>query len=127
MKIAILDDGIDQRHPFFDGRNFTMPAGFPKGVTAFTSAKVIVARSFPPASPKYEHASTPFDPLDSGHATHVAGIAAGDSGTNARGRILSGVAPAAYLGNYKVLTIPTASGSASMGTHPRSLLRSSPR
>jgi subtilisin family serine protease len=110
VKIAVLDDGIDARHPFFDPRGFTMPPGFPKGNTAFTSAKVIVARTFPPPSPRYEHAATPFDPLDSGHATHVAGIAAGDHGTNARGRTLSGVAPAAYLGNYKVLTIPTAAG-----------------
>src|SRR5581483_10381389 len=43
------------------------------------------------------------------HATHVAGIAAGDYTPGAlpnRGP-LSGVAPRAYLGNYKVLTVPT--------------------
>jgi subtilase family protein len=42
------------------------------------------------------------------HATHVAGIAAGDYDTTQRGgRPVSGVAPAAYIGNYKVLTVPT--------------------
>jgi hypothetical protein len=41
------------------------------------------------------------------HATHVAGIAAGNYRTLARGSRISGVAPKAYLGNYKVLTIPT--------------------
>src|SRR5205814_2382719 len=43
--------------------------------------------------------------------THVAGIAAGNSGvvadTIAGQPRLSGVAPRAYLGNYKVLTVPT--------------------
>ena len=37
----------------------------------------------------------------------VAGIAAGNYRTKARGRRISGVAPKAYLGNYKVLSIPT--------------------
>src|SRR4029079_2874337 len=42
-------------------------------------------------------------------ATHVAGIAAGDYDTTERnGRPVSGVAPSAYIGNYKVLTVPTA-------------------
>ena len=48
----------------------------------------------------------PFDPAESFHATHVAGIAAGDP-TVVAGQTISGVAPKAYLGNYKALTIPT--------------------
>ena len=31
VKIGILDDGLDQSHPFFYPAGFTMPAGFPKG------------------------------------------------------------------------------------------------
>ena len=54
MKIAIIDEGIDQRHPFFSPAGYTMPAGFPKGQTAYTTAKVIVARAFPPARPDVE-------------------------------------------------------------------------
>jgi subtilisin family serine protease len=107
MKIAIIDEGIDQTHPFFAPAGYTMPAGFPKGQTAYTSAKVIVARAFPPANPTWRHASKPFDPVHSSHGTHVAGIAAGNANTPAEGDRVSGVAPRAYLGNYKALTIPT--------------------
>ena len=107
MKIAIIDEGIDQTHPFFSPAGYTMPAGYPKGQTAYTNAKVIVARAFPPARPVWKHAAKPFDPEFSSHGTHVAGIAAGNANTVAEGSRISGVAPRAYLGNYKALTIPT--------------------
>ena len=107
MKIAIIDEGIDQTHPFFSPAGYTMPAGYPKGQTAYTTAKVIVARAFPPARPTWKHAAKPFDPEHSSHGTHVAGIAAGNANTLAEGVRISGVAPRAYLGNYKALTIPT--------------------
>jgi subtilisin family serine protease len=108
IKIGIIDDGVDQAHPFFSPAGFTMPAGFPKGNSVFTTAKVIVARAFPPPGATWKYASRPFDPAESEHATHVAGIAAGDYNTTQRGgRPVSGVAPAAYIGNYKVLTVPT--------------------
>ena len=107
MKIAIIDEGIDQTHPFFSPAGYTMPAGFPKGQTGYTTAKVIVARAFPPARPTWRNASRPFDPELSSHGTHVAGIAAGNANTLAEGVRISGVAPRAYLGNYKALTIPT--------------------
>ena len=80
MKIAIIDEGIDQTHPFFSPAGYTMPAGYPKGQTDYTTAKVIVARAFPPASPTWKNASKPFDPELSSHGTHVAGIAATSSG-----------------------------------------------
>ncbi|MHB1242826.1 MAG: S8 family peptidase [Gaiellaceae bacterium] len=107
MKIAIIDEGIDQTHPLFSPAGYTMPAGYPKGQAAYTTAKVIVARAFPPARPAWKHASKPFDPEYSSHGTHVAGIAAGNANTLAEGSRISGVAPRAYLGNYKALTIPT--------------------
>ncbi len=107
VKIGIIDDGIEVRHPFFAPAGYAFPPGFPKGQTAFTSAKVIVARAFAPPSPHWRYATRPFDPQWSEHGTHVAGIAAGNYRTSAGGRHLSGVAPKAYLGNYKVLTIPT--------------------
>ena len=107
IKIAIIDEGIDQTHPFFSPAGFTMPAGYPKGQTAYTTAKVIVARAFPPARPAWKHAGKPFDPEYSSHGTHVAGIAAGNANTVTDSGRISGVAPRAYLGNYKALTIPT--------------------
>jgi len=110
VKIGILDQGIDQTHPFFSPAGFTMPAGFPKGQRSYTTAKVIVARAFAPPFVAYRYAQLPFDPTQS-HGTHVAGIAAGDPQTTARvgGRNVSvnGIAPEAYLGNYKVLSVPT--------------------
>jgi subtilisin family serine protease len=109
IKIGILDDGVDQAHPFFNSAGFAYPQGFPKGQTAYTTPKVIVARAFAPARPAWRNAGKPFDSENSEHGTHVAGIAAGNRGVYpgaARGTI-SGIAPGAWIGNYKILTIPT--------------------
>ena len=81
-----------------------MPGGFPKGQLQYTNAKVIVARAFAPPTAKTRSARLAFDPDESGHGTHVAGIAAGNTGTRASGgRTVSGIAPRAYIGNYKAL------------------------
>ena len=97
MKIGIVDDGVDQAHPFFNPARFSMPAGFPKGQKGYTTAKVIAARSFAPPYRSDPGQGKPFDPQGSFHATHVAGIAAGDNGTPANGipgtPTLSGIAP----------------------------------
>jgi subtilisin family serine protease len=111
IKIGLVDDGIDQAHPYFNPSGYSYPAGFPKGNTAYTTPKVIVARAFPSPSTHWKYAAKPFDPAFSFHATHVAGIAAGDHDTPTapdHGSPISGVAPKAYLGNYKALTVPTA-------------------
>jgi hypothetical protein len=83
---------------------------------------VIVARSFPPPAPKARFAERPLDPDQSEHGTHVAGIAAGNSGTPAGlgggNIVVSGVAPKAHLGNYRVLTIPTAANVGLDGNSP---------
>ena len=118
IKIGIIDDGVDQRHPFFDPAGYTMPEGFPKGQAAYTTAKVIVARAFAPPRATWKYAGRPFDPEESGHATHVAGIAAGNANTLANGLRISGIAPRAYIGNYKALTIPTDSGLGLNGNAP---------
>jgi subtilisin family serine protease len=111
MKIGIIDDGIDQTHPFFAPAGYAYPPGFPKGQTAYTTPKVIVARAFPPPHANHKNAGLPFDPGLSDHGIHVAGIAAGNNGTLTRmGFRLSGVAPRAYLGNYKALTMPSPFG-----------------
>ena len=118
IKIGIIDDGIDQTHPFFNPSTFTMPPGFPRGQIAYTTAKVIVARSFPPPGTSYAPARLAFDKGDSIHGTHVAGIAAGDANTPGPGVRLTGVAPRAYLGNYRALTIPTDAGVGLDGNAP---------
>ena len=110
VKIGIIDSGIDAGHPFFDPTGYAMPTGFPKGQDRFTTAKVIVARVFAPKSATVASARVAFSDDDSSHGTHVAGIAAGNADTPAGGgRRASGVAPRAYLGNYKVF-VETNSG-----------------
>jgi subtilisin family serine protease len=108
-KIGIIDSGIDPAHPFFAPAGYTMPAGFPKGQERFTSAKIIVARVFAPKSATALSVGVAYSDDDSSHGTHVAGIAAGNADTSALGRRISGVAPKAYLGNYKVF-VETDSG-----------------
>lgn len=97
MKIAILDTGIDITNPLFSDAGFTMPAGFPKtnnGSGALTNSKVIAAKSFlRPVSDAQDQ---------NGHGSNVAGIAAGSVTASPLGTI-AGVAPMAYLGNYRVL------------------------
>jgi minor extracellular serine protease Vpr len=112
IKIGVVDDGIDETNPFFNPSGYSYPPGFPKGNTAYTTAKVIVARAFPgPGSGP--GGQLPLDRQASFHGTHVAGIAAGNAGTTASpGRDhptvqnLSGVAPKAWLGNYRVFNVP---------------------
>jgi subtilisin family serine protease len=102
MKIGIIDSGVDPTHPFFDPTGYAMPPGFPKGQVRYTTSKIIVARAFAPpgADPS---ARVAYDPSDLSHGTHVAGIAGGNARTRAtQGRMVSGVAPRAYIGNYKV-------------------------
>ncbi len=69
VKIGIIDDGIDQGHPYFDPAGYVMPAGFPKGDRPFTTAKVIVARAFAPGQHRVSVRRTPLrsGPLVSRH------------------------------------------------------------
>jgi subtilisin family serine protease len=102
VKIGIIDTGVDQSHAFFDPTGYAMPAGFPKGQTRFTNAKVIVARAFAPPRAN-RNAERAVEGSLSDHGTHVAGIAAGNPRTRANAATVSGVAPRAYIGNYRAL------------------------
>ncbi|MBD3268121.1 S8 family serine peptidase, partial [bacterium] len=99
--IGIIDTGIDMSNPCFDDSNFVMPVGFPKGQTSYTNNKIIVARSFPPENGD-QGDKTPRD--REGHGTNVASVAAANFQVQSPLGKLSGIAPKAYLGNYKVFT-----------------------
>ena len=106
VKVGIIDSGIDQDHACFDD------LGDSDGPNNFTNNKVIVAKVFHMRARVMRY--TP-EAIDS-HGTHVAGTVACDYGTTAvvEGvtipHTISGVAPAALLGNYNVF--PGAEGSA---------------
>jgi minor extracellular serine protease Vpr len=128
IKVGVVDDGIDERNPFFAGSGQPVPAGFPKGNTDFTNEKVIVARAFPGPGSGAD-GRLPLDRRVSFHGTHVAGIIAGKENTTApdstviaeeqTARIcvrsaggciprvtgLSGMAPRAWIGNYRVFSV----------------------
>jgi uncharacterized protein (TIGR03437 family) len=102
VKIAIIDSGIDLTSPAFQDNSLAAPSGFPKGDTAYTNKKVIVARNYEsmfllPDDP------TPRD--RSGHGTALAMIAAGQT-SQAPLATITGVAPMAWLGNYKIFGSP---------------------
>ena len=109
IKIGIVDTGIDQNHPGFHDPTLTPPAGFPVGDPNYTNGKVIVARSYVTLDSDTDaQYSTPDDysPRDHiGHGTAIAMIAAGVQNTGPQATI-QGVAPKAFLGNYKVFGSP---------------------
>ncbi len=107
IKIAVIDSGIDIYNPMFDPAGFTFPAGYPKGETAFTTEKVIASRAYFRTGDPVNTDRDTEDPVDhGGHGSHCAGIAAGNINTTAdyNGSLIpvSGVAPGAWLMNYKV-------------------------
>lgn len=114
MRIAVLDSGIDIQHPSLVDPSLEMPSGFPKCdegyCDGYTSSKVIAARSFikTQAIPDDPTSSRPDDysPRDRvGHGTAVASLAAGMR-TDGPGGTVQGVAPKAFLGNYKIFGSP---------------------
>jgi subtilisin family serine protease len=114
IKVAIIDSGVYVTrdasgnyagNPCFSDAGYTMPAGYPKGDTRFTNNKVIVARAyFRPSDPPTAGNDTPIQgPGASPHGTHVGGTVACNANTPAGGELrLSGIAPAAYLMNYRI-------------------------
>ncbi|HEV2688880.1 MAG TPA: S8 family serine peptidase, partial [Bryobacteraceae bacterium] len=102
------------------------PAGFPvcnvANCAAFTNNKVIVARSYvpllaAPSDPKNPAADSrpdDYSPRDrQGHGTGTASCAAAVSTVTPAQLTISGVAPKAFLGNYKIFGAPGVNDSAS--------------
>ena len=118
IKIGILDTGIDQNHPAFQDSSLAFPSGFPKcsgsaDACSYTNTKVIVARSYvsmisagsDPKNPAADSVPDDYSPRDrAGHGTAVASAAAGNINTGSV--TFSGMAPKAWLGNYRVYGSP---------------------
>jgi len=112
VRIAVIDSGIDHEHPALQDDSLQVPDGFPKGRPEdieFTSNKIIAARSYvnllnpdDPASSRPDD-ETPRDRV--GHGTSIAVTAAGRPVDSPVGT-LTGVAPKAFLGNYKIFGAP---------------------
>ena len=117
VRVALIDSGVNAQHPFFNPAGFTAPAGYPKSqrvsggvrtnlpVATYASNKVIVGNVY--AYPGNTTA-TPWGP-GSLHATHVAGIMAGNEGTYnytsgpaTFALKFSGMAPGAYVMSYRL-------------------------
>ncbi|MBY0503632.1 MAG: S8 family serine peptidase [Bryobacteraceae bacterium] len=131
VRIGIIDSGIDHQHPAFQDSSLTAPAGFPRCGPAeigdcanWTNSKVIVARSYVNLL-NFQFGTRPSDtrpddvtPRDRvGHGTMAAMMAAGVR-VPASGVFLSGVAPKAYLGNYKIFGSPGVNES----TYPNAII-----
>lgn len=102
VKVGVVDSGIDVGHPCFSDAGYA--ARTQRGDTRFTNNKVIVARVFNNKTPSRAHTPEAIDD----HGTHVAGTIACNLHTDASVSgvaipyDISGVAPAALLGNYNV-------------------------
>lgn len=117
IKIGIIDTGIETTHPAFQDPGLKPPAGFPicdvTANCAFTNNKIIVARSYVSVlalgsgiNPAANSRPDDYSARDRvGHGTAVAMAAAGVTVTGPSDTI-TGVAPQAFLGNYKVFGSP---------------------
>lgn len=107
VKIAIIDSGIDSSNPGFQDSSLTPPDSFPHvnsdSDRAYTNAKIIVARSYVSLLPNRDPDLSARDHI--GHGTALAMIAAGITNPGPLATI-AGVAPKAFLGNYKVFGTP---------------------
>ena len=107
IKVAIIDSGIEPGHPAFQDSTLTQPEGFPKGGGesdfAFTNNKIVVARSYVNLLQYPDPDESPRDHI--GHGTALAMTVAGVTNAGPRATI-TGVAPKAWLGVYKVFGTP---------------------
>jgi subtilisin family serine protease len=107
IKIAIIDTGIDITHPAFADTSLTAPSGYPRANQdadlEYTNGKVIVARSYTSLLRRRDPDNSPRDHIGHGTATAMAAAGGRASGPLA---VIEGVAPQAWLGNYKVFGSP---------------------
>jgi hypothetical protein len=129
VKFATMDQGVHHAAPMFDGTGWDYPPGYPLGDTLNTNGKIIVSRLYVRASdPPIPTDATSWPGAGGGsHGVHTASTAAGnvvDDAMYAGANVgtLSGVAPGAYVMNYRVfytsmsgaVTFATAEGLAAL-------------
>lgn len=110
QKIGIIDTGIDNTNPMFADSTPPTPSSYPPGFpkvdsfsnSPYTNHKVIVARDYLNLLNR-QFVTDARDEV--GHGTFVAGCAAGKL-YNAPKAQISGMAPGAYLGSYKIFGTP---------------------
>ncbi len=117
IKVAVIDSGIFVRYdshgnyagnPCFNDAGYSAPRDYPRGDTRFTNNKVLVARAyFRPYNPPLPGDDTPIQgPKGDPHGTHTSATV----GCNANTPVtyqgaklnITGIAPRAYLMNYRV-------------------------
>lgn len=109
VKVAIVDTGIDIRHPCFSDDGYASQKQL--GDRRFTNNKVIAAKVFNNKTPQQNFTAEAIN----SHGTHVAGTVACNFETPATVSgvdipyDISGVAPRALLGNYNVFPADVAS------------------
>ncbi|HLK68170.1 MAG TPA: S8 family serine peptidase [Bryobacteraceae bacterium] len=128
IEVGVIGSGIDQNHPSFQDSSLAMPEGFPKCTDNFpedckyTNNKVIVARSYvrelsvgsssDATAVANDSGPDDYSPRDrSGEGTAIASVIAGNL-VSGPAVPFSGMAPKAWLGNYRVESSPGMPGGA---------------
>ena len=110
--IASIDAGLHKDAPMFSGEGFEYPAWMPKeglGITRANNGKIVVSRTYfrdwdPPVASDH----FPWPGSGTSHGVHTGAIAGGNIVNEAvwdglKLDPLSGIAPGAWLGNYRVM------------------------
>ncbi len=110
--IASIDGGLHKDAPMFSGLGFEYPAWMPRdglGIVRANNGKIVVSRTyFREWDPPLASDHLPWPGSGTSHGIHTAAIAGGNlvHGAVWEGLALdplSGIAPGAWLGNYRVL------------------------
>ena len=109
--VGSIDAGLHRQAPMFSGEGFEYPGWYPEdglGITAANNGKIIASRTyFRTADPPRSNDFHAWPGAGSSHGVHTGAIAAGNIVSDAAFRgvdlpTLSGIAPQAWLGSYRV-------------------------
>ena len=126
IKVASMDAGLHRDAPMFSGEGYEYPDGYGPdglGLTANNNGKIIVSRAYyRPWDPPLAGDANPWPGEEgSSHGVHTGSTAAGNVVENVEYLgfnvgTMSGVAPRAYVGSYKVFYPSNSGGSGSFYT-----------